>query len=159
MDDPHLTEAIQNNEPDTVSKITDCFFKDALERISAHNSIVGKYLKDGAIQFKPDSYPVFISAVNKEFGELLNDEEEVFILGLHEKVLIMIQLTLWSCINIRGCTGEFSRAKAKKKVLVPRRQNTQNKIIRAGRATSHSPPALLSRKLLPSNLSSSQHDA
>ncbi len=28
------------------------------------------------------------------FGELLNDEEEVFILGLHEKVLIMIQLTL-----------------------------------------------------------------
>ena len=28
----------------------------------------------------------------------------------------------------RGCTGEFSYAKAKK-VLVPRRQNTQNKII------------------------------
>jgi hypothetical protein len=101
MDDPHLTEAIQNNEPDTVSKITDCFFKDALERISAHNSLVGKYLKDGAIQFKPDSYSVFISAVNKEFGELLNNEEEVFILGLHEKVLIMIQLTLWSCIDIK----------------------------------------------------------
>ena len=101
MDDPHLTEAIQNNEPDTVSKITDCFFKDALECLSAHNSIVGKYLKDGAIQFKPDSYSVFISAVNKEFGELLNDEEEVFILGLHKKVLIMIQLTLWSCINIK----------------------------------------------------------
>jgi hypothetical protein len=40
----------------------------------------------------------------------------------------------------RGCTGEFSRAKAKKKILVPRRQHTQNKIIRAGRATSHSPP-------------------
>ena len=99
MDDPHLTEAIQNNEPDTVSKITDSFFKDALECISAHNSAVGKYLKDGAIQ--PDSYSVFISAVNKEFGELLNNEEEVFILGLHEKVLIMIQLTLWSCINTK----------------------------------------------------------
>jgi hypothetical protein len=101
MDDPHLTEAIQNNEPDTVSKITDCFFKDALECISVHNSVVGKYLKDGAIRFKPDSYSVFISAVNKEFGELLKNEEEVFILGLHEKVLIMIQLTLWSCINIK----------------------------------------------------------
>ena len=28
----------------------------------------------------------------------------------------------------RSCTGEFSRAKAKKKVLVPRRQNTQTKL-------------------------------
>ncbi len=40
----------------------------------------------------------------------------------------------------RGCTPEFSRAKAKIRVLVPRRQHTRNKIMRAGRATSHSPP-------------------
>jgi hypothetical protein len=32
----------------------------------------------------------------------------------------------------RGCTPEFSRAKAKIRVLVPRRQHTWNKIIRAG---------------------------
>jgi len=48
--------------------------------------------------------------------------------------------------NSDHCQGEFSRAKAKEKVLVPRRQNTQNKIIRAGQATSHSPPHYKSPK-------------
>jgi hypothetical protein len=47
--------------------------------------------------------------------------------------------------TVRGCTPVFSRAKAKIRVLVPRRQHTRNKIIRAGRATSHSPPTVYRR--------------
>ena len=45
----------------------------------------------------------------------------------------------------RGCTPEFSCAKAKIRVLVPCRQHTRNKIMLAGQATSHPPPPLYRR--------------
>ena len=41
-----------------------------------------------------------------------------------------------SSLNNRGCTQEFSHMK-KRRVLVPRTQETRNQITRAGRATSH----------------------
>ena len=102
MDDPSLAEGIKKNEPDTVSKLTNSFFKDALGHISHFNSLAGKYLQSDEMRYVCGSYKVFMSVVNKESLDFFNDDGTLNKkkgLGFHEKIVITTQLILWSRIS------------------------------------------------------------
>ena len=102
MDDPSLAEGIKKNEPDTVSKLTNSFFKDALGHISHFNSLAGKYLQSDEMRYVCGSYNVFMSEVHKESLDFFNDDGTLNKkkgLGFHEKIVITTQLILWSRIS------------------------------------------------------------
>ena len=103
-DDASLAEAIKKNEPDTVSKLTNCFFKDALGHISQINSLIGQYLQSDAMRYLCRSYSNFMSVVNKESQDFFKDDHGTLNkkkgLGLHEKIVITIQLIIWSRISL-----------------------------------------------------------
>ena len=104
MDDSLLVEAIKKNEPDTVSKMTNSFYKDALGQISTNPSI-GKYLQSDAMRHLCNSFSQFVSVVNKDSQDYLYNDHGILNnergLGSHEKIVIMIQLTMWSRLSIR----------------------------------------------------------
>ena len=104
MDDSLLVEAIKKNEPDTVSKMTNSFYKDALGQISTHLSI-GKYLQSDGMRHLCNSFSQFVSVVNKDSQDYLYNDHGILNnergLGSHEKIVIMIQLTMWSRLSIR----------------------------------------------------------
>ena len=103
-DDASLAEGIKKNEPDTVSKLTNCFFKDALGHISQINSLIGQYLQSDAMRYLCRSYSNFMSVVNKESQDFFKDDHGTLNkkkgLGLHEKIVITIQLIMWSRISL-----------------------------------------------------------
>ena len=103
-DDASLAEAIKKNEPDTVSKLTNCFFKDSLRHISQFNSLTGQYLQSDAMRYLCRSYSSFISVVNKESQDFFKDDHGTLNkkkgLGLHEKIVITIQLIIWSRVSL-----------------------------------------------------------
>ena len=103
-DDASLAEAIKKNEPDTVSKLTNCFFKDSLRHISQFNSLTGQYLQSDAMRYLCRSYSSFISVVNKESQDFFKDDHGTLNkkkgLGLHEKIVITIQLMMWSRVSL-----------------------------------------------------------
>ena len=69
----------------------------------------------------------------KMIGENSNKSSLKYLSGTRH-----LRLTLSAdSLSNRGCTGEFSRAKAEKKVLVPRTQETRNQIRQPHHATSH----------------------
>jgi len=104
-DDASLVEAIQKNEPDTVSKMTNSFFKDTLGHISKLNPLIGKYLQSDGMRYPCNSFSQFVSVVNKDSQDYLYDDHGTLNnkrgLGSHEKSVIMIQLTMWSRISIK----------------------------------------------------------
>ena len=78
MDDSCLVEAIQKNEPDTVSKMTNSIFKDALGHISLFNPSMGKYLQsDGMRYLCHSSFSQFVSVVNKDSQDYLYDDHGI----------------------------------------------------------------------------------
>ena len=103
-DDASLAEGIKKNEPDTVSKLTNCFFEDALGHISQLNSLIGQYLQSDAMRYLCRSYSNFMSVVNKESQDFFKDDHGTLNkkkgLGLHEKIVITIQLIMWSRISL-----------------------------------------------------------
>ncbi len=103
--DSDLTEAIKKNEPDTESKITNCFFKTALGHISKFNSSIGQYLQSDALHYLCNSYSQFTSVVNKDSQDFFNDDHGILNskkgLGWHEKIVITLQLTIWSCVSFK----------------------------------------------------------
>ena len=103
-DDARLAEGIKKNEPDTVSKLTNCFFEDALGHISQFNSLIGQYLQSDAMRYLCCSYSNFMSVVNKESQDFFKDDHGTLNkkkgLGLHEKIVITIQLIMWSRISL-----------------------------------------------------------
>ena len=103
-DDASLAEGIKKNEPDTVSKLTNCFFEDALGHISQFNSLIGQYLQSDAMRYLCRSYSNFMSVVNKESQDFFKDDHGTLNkkkgLGLHEKIVITIQLIMWSGISL-----------------------------------------------------------
>jgi hypothetical protein len=103
-DDASLAEGIKKNEPETVSKLTNCFFEDALGHISQLNSLIGQYLQSDAMRYLCRSYSNFMSVVNKESQDFFKDDHGTLNkkkgLGLHEKIVITIQLIMWSRISL-----------------------------------------------------------
>ena len=97
MDDSLLVEAIKKNEPNS-------FYKDALGQISTNPSI-GKYLQSDAMRHLCNSFSQFVSVVNKDSQDYLYNDHGILNnergLGSHEKIVIMIQLTMWSRLSIR----------------------------------------------------------
>ncbi len=105
MDDSCLVQAIQKNEPDTVSKMTNCIFKDALGYISFFNPSIGNYLQSDGKRYLCNSFSQFVSVVNKDSQDylyedhgILNNKRE---LGSHEKIVTVIQLIMWSRISFK----------------------------------------------------------
>jgi len=104
LDDPLLQEAIKKNDPEKVSEITDSFLTHALGQISQIYPMLGEYLQREDMRYICGSYTRFISEVNGEtlkfFSDdrgFLNNTKEI---GEYEKMVITIQLTLWSCISL-----------------------------------------------------------
>ena len=105
LDDPLLQEAIKKNDPEKVSEITDSFLTSALGQISQIYPLLGEYLQREDMCYICSSYTRFISEVNGEtlkfFSDdrgFLNNTKEI---GEYEKMVITIQLTLWSCISLQ----------------------------------------------------------
>ena len=103
MDDPLLKKAIETNDPEKLSEVTDSFFTNANGQISQIYPPLGKYLQREEMRYICSSYSRFISEVNggsmKFFSDdrgFLNSEKDI---GDYEKIVITIQLSLWSRIS------------------------------------------------------------
>jgi len=103
IDDPLLKEAIETNDPEKVSELTDSFFTNANGQISQIYPPLGEYLQREEMRYICSSYSRFISEVNggsmKFFSDdrgFLNSEKDI---GDYEKIVITIQLSLWSRIS------------------------------------------------------------
>lgn len=95
MEDPSVAKAIENNKPKEVSKGINSLIREALGHIS--DTLVGIYLQSQSMKFLMQDYGNLVAHVTSQSHEQLSVNKKQ--LELHRKMLIIIQLTIWSCIS------------------------------------------------------------
>jgi hypothetical protein len=97
MEDPSVAKAIKNNQPKEVSKGINSLIGEALGHISMHDILVGRYVQLQSMKFLMQDYGNLVAHITSESHEPLSVNKKK--LELHHKILIIIQLMIWSCIS------------------------------------------------------------
>lgn len=99
MDDPHLINAINKNEADLVSNITNSFFGSALAQMSKDCSGVKQYFQRSDMRYVIGSCSQFVTTINKDRREFLKDKNVPLSIGLYEKTTTTLLLMMLSSIS------------------------------------------------------------
>ena len=99
MDDPHLINAINKNEADLVSNITNSFFGSALAQMLKDCSGVKQYFQRSDMRYVIGSCSQFVTTINKDRREFLKDKNVPLSIGLYEKTTTTLLLMMLSCIS------------------------------------------------------------
>ena len=99
MDNPHLINAINENEADSVSNIINRFFVTALTQMLKDCSGLEQYFRRSDMRYVVGSCSQFVTTINKDRHEFLKDKNVPLSVGLYEKTTTTLLLMMLSCIS------------------------------------------------------------
>ena len=104
LQDPSVVTAIENNQPKVFADTMNSLIQKAFAKISMKRTKFGKYLSLPKIQCLIQDYGRLMEHITSDSEKqllLVNKKK----LSCHHKVLIIIQLTIWSCSSEVGYTN------------------------------------------------------
>ena len=104
MEDPSVVKAIEKNQPEVFANAMNSLIQKAMGIISKKDTYIGKHLRLPKMQSLIRDYGRLVAHIISESEQLLLGKKK---LEDHHRILIIIQLTIWSCFS-KMCSSKVA---------------------------------------------------